>query len=108
MRAISEQPTVLEQAHTAQHQNRLQVCMFLKGRINRGGKKLLPDTVPQAAMKFNLLIYGVKKIWRAHKASMINPTKFKIDVARKKGSGRKRNVSDAVLIAQVKDVEFCF
>ncbi len=59
-------------------------------------------------MKFNLLIYGVKKIWRAHKASIINPAKFKIDVAWKKGSGRKRNISDAVLIARLKDVEFCF
>ena len=98
---MSEQPTVIDLANITQHQNWLQLCVFLKECLNRGGKRLLDSTIPLAAAKFNLLTYGVEKIWKIHKASVVNPVKFKIDVAQKKGSGRKQTIPDAELQARV-------
>ena len=52
------------------------------------------------------MVSTVKRIWRRHKSGIILPEKNKLDVRRKKGSGRKFKLDINDVKARVKAVPF--
>jgi len=83
---------------------RYQICMFLSQRLTNG--KLRRFALEETAETFGKKKESVRNLWRKHKNAIANPHKFKLDVERKKGQGRKRKIKPSDVRERVKAVPF--
>ena len=92
-----------------QAERRFAICVFLAGRIRSSSseeRKLQRGAIKGAADAFDVSISCVERIWRRHKSGIILPEKNKLDVRRKKGSGRKFKLDVNDVKARVRAVPF--
>ena len=85
---------------------RYQICMFLSQRLTNG--KLRRFALEETAETFGKKKESVRNLWRKHKNAIVNPHKFKLDVERKKGQGRKQKIQTSDVRERVKAVPFRF
>jgi len=86
-------------------ETRYQICMFLSQRLNRDGK-LRKTALAETAEAFGRKKESVRHLWRKHKKAIVNPHKFKLDLKRKMGTGRKRLIEVSDVMKRVKAVPF--
>ena len=104
-RSNQPQPVVMDNL-TQQGKKRLQVCMFLRGRLNKSGKKLDKFAHNNAAAAFGLKPRGISGIWWRYKKAIVSPETVSLDIRRKVGTGKQALFSLEEVYAKIKEVHF--
>ena len=87
---------------TPQEERRARICLYLARRVRRDGSgKLERGALRDAASEFGGSLHVVRAVWDRNMNAILEPDRYALDVARRKGCGRPSKMTCAQVRAAV-------
>ena len=88
----------------SQKDRRVAICVYLRGLVDLKRRDLRHGAISDAAQHFHASRKCIRGVWKANKQAILDPEQRKIDISRKKGSGRLRKFTVQQVQEKVKRV----